>query len=95
MSKSYKEKIDLFSEKCWELNNLEKAKLFEEISVAISSFVQLKNGDNDSTDGIFDILREITESLQEDFEELIWNFKRQKVFYKSTNSIYSFTKHKS
>ena len=52
-------KIDFFSEKSGELNNLEKTKLFEEISVAISNFVQCKDGDNDSTDGIFDTLSEI------------------------------------
>ena len=55
------EKIDLFSEKCGELNNLEKAKLYEEISVVISDFVYYENGDNDSTDGIFDTLTEIAE----------------------------------
>ena len=61
------EKIDFFSEKCRELNNLEKAKLFEKKSVVISNFVQYENGDNDSTDVTFDTLIEIEESVQEDF----------------------------
>ena len=60
-----------FLKKYGELNNLEKAKLFEETSVAISNFVLYENGDNDSTDGIFDTLSEIAESVQDDFEKLI------------------------
>ena len=43
---------------------LENEELFEEITRAISEH-------RDSTDGIFDVLGEIADSVQEDFEELV------------------------
>ena len=83
------EKIDFFSEKCGEPNNLEKAKLFEKISVAISNFVQYENGDNDSADGIFNTLSEIAESVQEDFEELIAFSNDKKHFIKALTKVFT------
>ena len=83
------EKIDFFSEKCGELNNLEKAKLFEEISVAISNFVQYVNDDNDSKDRIFDKLSEIEDSVQEDFEELIRISSDKKHFVRALTKVFT------
>ena len=83
------EKIDLFSEKCGELNNLEKVQLFEEISAAVSNFAQSKNGGSDSTDGIFDTLSEIAESVQDDFEVLIRISNDKKVVIRALTKVFT------
>ena len=50
---------------------LEDAQLFEEKTRAISEHVTFENENRDSTDGIFDVLGETADFVQEDFEELV------------------------
>ena len=66
---------------------LEVAQLFEEI--AISEHVTFEDENRDSTDGVFDVLGEIADSLQEDFEELLGISSNEKHFIRALTKIFT------
>ena len=89
-------KIEASENSYSKLHTLENAELFEEITRAISERVTFENENRDSTDGIFDVLGEIADSVQEDFEGLVGISSDQKTFYKSVNkNIYAAIKRES
>ena len=63
------EKIEKPQSSYSQLYLVENAQLFEEITKAISEYVKVD--DEDTTDGVFDVLSEIADSVQEEFENLI------------------------
>ena len=68
---------------------LEKVQLFEEISTAVSNFVQCKNGGSDSSDGIFDTLSETAESVIDDFEDIIRISNDKKFFIRALTKVFT------
>ena len=66
---------------------LEVAQLFEE--TAISEHVTFEDENRDSTDGVFDVLGEIADSLQEDFEELLGISSNEKHFIRALTKIFT------
>ena len=78
------DKLDSIQNNYDKLNKLEQAKILEEITSAIASYVRYENKDNDAKDGLFDTLNDIAESIQEDFEELVGISNDKKKLYKST-----------
>ena len=64
-------KIEALEDSYYKLHTLENAELSKEITRAISGHVRFENENRDSTDGIFDVLGEIADSVQEDFEEVV------------------------
>ena len=71
------------------MHTLEIAELFEEITRAISEHVTFENEIRDSTDGIFDVLGEIVDSVHEDFEELVGITSDKKHFMRALTKIFT------
>ena len=63
--------------------------MLEEITSAIASYVRYENNDNDATDGIFNTLSDIAESIQKDFEELVAIFNDKKTFISALTKIFT------
>ena len=60
-----------------ETNN---ALIFEEITRELEAYLATESDDQDSTDGIFDLLSSISDSVQEEFDELISGDSKKKHF---------------
>ena len=60
-----------------ETNN---ALIFEEITRELEAYLATESDDQDSTDGIFDLLSSISDSVQEEFDELISGDSNKKHF---------------
>ena len=60
-----------------ETNN---ALIFEEITRELEAYLGTESDDQDSTDGIFDLLSSISDSVQEEFDELISGDSNKKHF---------------
>ena len=45
--------------------------MLEHVTAEISTYIRQENNNNDSTDGAFELLSGLMESVQEEFEELI------------------------
>ena len=43
----------------------------EEINKELEAFLSKENNDTDSTDGIFDFLSQVSDSVQEEFDEFV------------------------
>ena len=56
------------SQACVETDNVLK---FEEIAKELEGYLARESNSEDSTDGIFDLLSTISDSVQEEFDELI------------------------
>lgn len=48
-----------------------QAWLLEEINKELEAFLSKENNDTDSTDGIFDFLSQVSDSVQEEFDEIL------------------------
>ena len=85
----FQEKIESLGNNYSKLNTLESVQLFEEITRAISEHVTFENKNRDSTDGIFDVLSKIADSVQEDFEELVGISSNKKHFIRALTKIFT------
>ena len=70
------------------LDATEQVKLLEEIT-CIMAYFKSENDNNDATDGIFNALSEIAESVQEDFEELVGISNDKKAFVRALARIFT------
>ena len=61
--------------------------LLAKITNEIKQLIREENGKSDTTDSAFDVLSEVAESLQEDFEELIEADSNKKIFMKVLSKI--------
>ena len=82
------ENLDIIQHSLNKLDKCLQAKILEEIIAAIDAFVRSENNDNDATDGIFDTLGKITESVQKDFEELVRISNDKKTFVRALAKIF-------
>lgn len=62
--------------------------LLAKITNEIKQLIREENGKSDTTDSAFDVLSEVAESLQEDFEELIEADSNKKIFMKVLSKIF-------
>ena len=85
----FQEKIESLGNNYSKLNTLERVQLFEEITRAISEHVTFENKNRDSTDGIFDVLSKIADSVQEDFEELVGISSSKKHFIRALTKMFT------
>ena len=83
------EKIEALESNYSRMYKLEDAQLFEEITKAISEHVTFENENRDSTYRIFDVLDEIADSVQEDFEELVGISNHKKHFIRALTKIFT------
>ena len=67
---------------------LENVQLIEEITTAISKHVIFENENKDSTDGVLDVIREIADSVHEDFEKLVGIPNDKKHFIRALTKIF-------
>ena len=56
---------------------------------AISEHVTFENENRDSTDGVLDVIREIANSVQEDFEEFVGTSYDKKHFIRALTKIFT------
>ena len=82
-------KIETLENNYSRMYKLEVAQLFEEITKAISEHVTFENENRDSTDGVFDMLGEIADSVQEDFEELVGISSNEKHFIRALTKLFT------
>ena len=68
--------------------NFDTTRIFEVIHKEIGEYLTGEI-DNDSTDGVFDFLKNLTNRLQEDFEELIGDDNDKKRFVKALTRIFA------
>ena len=66
-----------------------QAQLFEEIKKELEVFLSKKNNDTDSTDSIFDFLSQISNSIQEEFDEFLSGESVKKRFIKAMSKIFA------
>ena len=66
-----------------------QAQLFEEIKNELEVFLSKENNDTDSTDSIFDSLSQISNSIQEEFDELLSGESVKKRFIKAMSKIFA------
>ena len=66
-----------------------QAQLFEEIKKELEVFLSKKNNDTDSTDSIFDFSSQISNSIQEEFDELLSGESVKKRFVKAMSKIFA------
>ena len=66
-----------------------QAQLFEEVKKELEVFLSKKNNDTDSTDSIFDFLSQISNSIQEEFDELLSGESVKKRFIKAMSKIFA------
>ena len=69
-----------------ETNN---ALIFEEITRELEAYLATESGDQDSTDGIFDLLSSISDSVQEEFVELISGDSNKKHFLQALSRMFA------
>ena len=81
---------DLFGVKQIEIDNknFDTTRIFEEIHKEIGEYLTGEI-DNDSTDGVFDFLQNLTNRLQEDFDKLIGEDDGKKRFVKALTRIFA------
>ena len=81
---------DLFSLEQTEVEktSIDATRIFEEIHKEIREYLT-EEIDTDSTDGVFDFLENLTNRLQEDFDELIGEDNDKKRFVKALTRIFA------
>ena len=81
---------DLFSLEQTEVekSSVDTTHIFEEIHKEIKEYLT-EEIDTDSTDGVFDFLENLTNRLQEDFDELIGEDNDKKRFIKALTRIFA------
>ena len=66
-----------------------QAPLFEEINKELEAFLSKENNNADSTDAIFDFLSQKSDSIQEEFEELLNGDSKKNKFVKAMLKIFT------
>ena len=69
--------------------SVDATRIFEEIHKEIKDYLIGEGNDADSTDGVFDFLENLTNRLQEDFDELIEEDTDKKRFFKTLTRIFA------
>ena len=82
-------KIDKLFETFTKADKVSQARLFEEINKELEAFLSKENNDTDSTDGIFYLLSQISNSLQEEFDELLSGDSDRMRFVKALLKIFT------
>ena len=65
------EKIDEIFFSFVHVDKQSQVRLLEEINKELEAFLSKENNDTNSTDGIFDFLSQISDSVQETFDEIL------------------------
>ena len=64
-------------------------RLLEEINKEIESFLCKESNDNDATDGVFDFWRDLSDSVQAEFNELLAGDNDKKRFVRALSRIFA------
>ena len=72
-----------------QVNKGTQAQLFEKINKEIEVFLSKENIATDSTDGIFDFLNKTSDSVQEEFEELLSSDSNKKRLARALSKIFT------
>ena len=67
----------------------DNALILEEITRELKAYLSRESGDEDSTDSIFDILPSISDSVQEEFDEVISDYSDKKLFLRALSRIFA------
>ena len=82
-------KIDELFFKFTQADKESHAQLFEEINKELEALLSKENNDTDSTDGIFDFLSQISDSVEEAFDELLSGDSDKKRFVKALSKVFA------
>lgn len=82
------QKIDDLYEKSKNADHEAQVALLAKITNEIKPLIREENGKSDATDSAFDVLSDLAESLQKDFEELIEADSDKKIFMKVLSKIF-------
>ena len=82
-------KIDDICKKRKNVSHNEQVELLAKITNQIQQFIRQENNNSDSTGGAFDLLSDLAESVQEDFDELIDVDRDKKKFIKALSKIFA------
>ena len=77
--------LDAYTKSTSEINCTE---LLEKIKNELDTFLSLEINEADSIDGIFDFLKDLSDSVQEEFEELIAGNSNKKHFVRELSRIF-------
>ena len=80
--------IDDLYEKSKNADHEAQVALLAKITNEIKLLIREENGKSDATDSAFDVLSDLAESLQKDFEELIEADSDKKIFMKVLSKIF-------
>ena len=80
--------IDDLYEKSKNADHEAQVALLAKITNEIKPLIREENGKSDATDSAFDVLSDLAESLQKDFEELIEADSDKKIFMKLLSKIF-------
>ena len=69
-----------------------QAQLFEEINKELEAFLSKENNEKDLTDGMFDFLGQISDSVQAEFHELLNGDSNKKRFVRALSKMFAYTK---
>ena len=83
------EKIDDLLETFTKANKESQGRLFEEINKELEAFLSKENNDIDTTYGVFDFLSQISDSVQEEFDELLSGDNDKKRFVRALSKIFA------
>ena len=67
----------------------DNALILEEITRELKAYLARESGDEDSTGSIFDILPSISDSVQEEFDEVISDYSDKKLFLRALSRIFA------
>ena len=70
-------------------SNTDNRLIFEEVSRELEEFLLRENNNADSTDHVFEFLAEISNQVQEEFDELLGQDTEKKQFLKSLSKIFA------
>ena len=70
-------------------SNTDNTLMFEEVSRELQEFLLRENDNVDSTDRVFEFLAEISNQVQEEFDELLGQDTEKKHFPKSLSKIFA------
>ena len=85
-----KEQIENLFDDC--IDNSDKtagAELLEKINKELEVFLSTETNEADKTDWIFDLLRDLSDSVQEEFEELVAGSSDKKRFIRALSRIFA------
>ena len=81
--------IDDVCEKFKNADHEAQARLLAKITDEIEQFIMGENNNSDATDGAFEVLSAIAESIKEDFEKLIDTGRDKKKFIKTLSKVFA------